>query len=260
MSCRRRQILPSCSSCRGLVRGIPFFAAFAVLLGRMPSFANEGAAKRAFTVRDSIEMSYIVDPARVTAISIRGEQPVGVPIYSPDEKYFLLVTQSGRVSTNTLQGTIWLFDRHEVWNYVLGKSHTAAAPRKLVTMSAVSNTPVVYDVRWIGGSKKVTFLGKDGSSYQRLFSIDVETASVTALTKEDVFVTAYDIRGDTIAYTVLLKEPQAAGFDRDIVDVGQKCLSVTVSKSACIGRHRGILPPEISEFLAGTEGRTRCAD
>jgi dipeptidyl aminopeptidase/acylaminoacyl peptidase len=193
----------------------------ALCLSILPSRAKEGASKRPFTVKDSIEISYIVNPTRSTAISIGGEQPLNVPIYSPNGKYFLLVTQRGELSNNTLQGTIWLFDREAVWNYALNRSASKPVPRRLVTMSAVSNTPVIYDVRWIDGSGKVAFLGKNMSPYQRLFLVDSKTASVRAVTNAESYVTAYDIQGDTIAYTVLIETRRPAGFDTDIVDVGQ---------------------------------------
>src|ERR1700682_6109346 len=45
---------------------------------------EEAARGRRFTVKDSIELSHIVNPERSTAIVLR-EQPSGVPIYSPDD-------------------------------------------------------------------------------------------------------------------------------------------------------------------------------
>ncbi len=193
--------------------------ALALSLGRT---GGSGDDKRPVTVKDLIELSYIVDPARRTDISLRERDPVGVPIHSPDGKYFLLITKRGVLANNALEGTIWLFDRPAVRAYASGKSATKPVPRKLVTMSATSNTFVVYDVRWIDGSKTVAFLGKHGSPYQRLFFVDVATGATRAATPDSLYVTAYDVRGSTIVYTVLVQGQTVPGFDGDFISPGQR--------------------------------------
>lgn len=190
----------------------------------LPSWTEHSHDKRPFTVRDSIEMAYIVDPARLTTIAVRGEQPIGVPIYSPDKNYFLLVTQRGLVSTNRLEGTIWLFNQRAVRDYFLGRSATKPMPKKLVTMSSVSNTPVIYDVRWIDESKKIAFLGKDSTPYQRLFVADMETGSARALTSDGLYVTSYEMRGDVVAYTVFAQDQPRDDFAKPMIDVGDRDL------------------------------------
>ena len=170
----------------------------------------DASGKRRFTVKDSIELSHIVDPARVTTLATSGEQDLGFPIYSPDGKHFLLVTQRGDLATNTLNGTIWLFERRSAGAFRSDKFTREQLPRRVITLSSRSNTPIIYDVRWIEGSKKISFLGKDANSCQRLFVVDVGTSSLAAMTQEGLYVTAYDIQNETIAYTVL--EP-----DQDIV-------------------------------------------
>jgi dipeptidyl aminopeptidase/acylaminoacyl peptidase len=192
------------------------------VIGAYAGAAEDGM--RQFTVKDLIEMSYIVDPAPPTAISTTVEEPVGVPISSPDKKYFLVVTQSGHVATNSLEGTIWLFDRQAVSDRVTGKSTAKLTPRKLVTMIASSNTPVVCDVRWIAGSKRIAFMGKNGSPYQRLFVLDVATGAFRPATKERLYVTAYDMRADTIVYTSLAYDEHAAPFDTNLIDADGKSI------------------------------------
>jgi hypothetical protein len=195
---------------------------FFEVLGAHPIAAED--QKKQFTVKDLIEMSYIVDPAPPTTMSTTVEEPVGIPIGSPDQKYFLVVTQSGNVATNSLEGTIWLFDRHAVFDLVAGKSTAQIIPRKLVTMKARSNTPVVCDVRWIDGSKRIAFMGKNGSPYQRLFVLDLATGAFRPVTKEALYVTAYDMRGDTTVYTSLVYDEHAAPFDSNLIDAGGKSI------------------------------------
>src|SRR5260370_9120281 len=122
-----------------------------------------------------------------------------------------------------LEGTIWLFDQDAVREYASGKTRTKPVPRKLATMRATTNLFVINDVRWLHGSRSVAFLGKDGRPFQQLFVSDVETASIRAVTRNGSYVTAYDMRGDTIVYTVLA-QPGPAGFDGDMFAVGQRSI------------------------------------
>jgi len=91
-------------------------------------------------------------------------------------------------------------------------------------MASTSNTPVIYDVRWVDGSREVAFLGKNANPHQQLFFADVETGSITAMTKGDLYVTAYDKSGDTIVYTVLSELPGPTRFDNDLVDADDRFL------------------------------------
>ena len=186
------------------------------------SFHNTDTAttKRPFTVKDSIEISQIVDPARSTTIELHERQSPGVPICSPDGRYFLLVTQRGVLSANKLEGTIWLFDQKIAGDHILANSPAKLIPKKLVTVRSTSNTPVIEDVRWIDGSKKVAFLAKNDSPYQRLFVVDVQTKTMVALTKEELYVTAFEMRGNMLVYTTLAEENVEQHSTREILSVG----------------------------------------
>ncbi|HTC46331.1 MAG TPA: prolyl oligopeptidase family serine peptidase [Candidatus Aquilonibacter sp.] len=174
-----------------------------------------------FTIKDSIEMSRIIDTALSTTIELREKQPPGVPIYSSDGEYFLLVTQRGVLSTNRLEGTIWLFNRKSVHDHVRGTRSAEVVPQKLLSVSSTSNTPVIEDVRWIG-PKEIAFLAKDGSPYQQLFVADVEKKTVLALTKRDCYVTGYEIRGDVTVYTTLAEEKVHDTLRPDAFSVGSR--------------------------------------
>ncbi|MGC2172513.1 MAG: hypothetical protein WA623_14105, partial [Candidatus Sulfotelmatobacter sp.] len=181
-------------------------------------------SKRPLTVRDLIELTYIVNAASSTTPGTPDERPPATPIYSPDGKQFLLVTQQGDLLNNRLVGTIWVFDSQTVRDYISNPSTAQPVPRKLAVMSAPSNTPVISDVHWIQGSGKVAFLGKDVGGYQRLFQVDVETGLLKAVTEDGSYVTAYEMKGATTVYTVLAL-PQGTGFDRDMVPMGQKTIN-----------------------------------
>jgi len=210
----------SCSAVTWVLRGI---ALPGVIIGlfhaSLTAWAGEGDVKQPFTVKDLIEISHFVELGRMTDQHHQKEEPV---IYSPNRKYFLTVTQRGVLTNNTLEATIWLFDAQDVRNYALGKSKVQAKPRKLATVSATSNTPVISDVRWMEGSKQISFLAKNHNPYQRLFVVNIETGLMTAMTKEGLYTTAYQIRGRTIAYTALsLDQPLVDLSSMDLIDVGE---------------------------------------
>lgn len=209
--------------CRGVYkRQLAIVALIMGLLSGIGESRADSGNDVAFTIKDSIELSYIVDPTKSTMIEMRGAQPVGNPIYSPDGKYFVLVTQRGILATNALEGTIWLFDVSAVRHCVFEQWSAKPLPRKLATVSATSNTPVINDVRWVEGSKRIVFLGKNGSPYQRLFQVDIETGSVEATTNASLFVTAYDLHRDTIVYTSLIEPAHSSpDLDNQMIDVGQ---------------------------------------
>jgi hypothetical protein len=73
---------------------------------------EHASEKHPFTVQDSIEIAYIINPVATTIIEIRDTQPLGSPIFSPDHKHFLLITQRGILKENHLEATIWLFDQN----------------------------------------------------------------------------------------------------------------------------------------------------
>ena len=180
--------------------------------------ARPDAGQRPFTTRDSIEISYIVDPARFTDIGTRERQDLGGPIFSPDNRLFVLITQRGVLTTNEIEGVIWLFDTRAI------RPLARAAPaRQLVTMSAIGNTPVIEDVRWIG-SRRIAFLAKNHSPYVRVFDADVKTGAVRALTGSDVYVTAFDVQGDTVAYTALAFPSTPPKFKEWLVPVGEQSI------------------------------------
>jgi hypothetical protein len=185
-----------------------------------PARATEIAPKRPFTPRDAIELSSFVQPTA-------GEEsaPRPAPIVSPDGRSFLLVTERGVLASNRIESTLWLCDRQAAVDGVREKSSMRPQPRALATLSATSNQPVLAAVRWLDADR-IAFLGKDGSPFQRLFLADRRTGTVTALTPDDRFVSAYDVRGDTVAYTALAPVPPKPPESDLVAVAGRSLLSL----------------------------------
>jgi hypothetical protein len=177
-----------------------------------------GAARRPFTVQDAIEMSSIV------AAQTDRPLPRAAPLFSPDGRSFLLISQRGKLASDQTEATIWLFDRQAVTDYVLRRTSARPAPRPVATVAATSNMEVVSAVRWLPDSAAISFLGKNGSPYQRLFTADVRTGQRTALSAGDAFVSAYRIQGETAVYATVIVPPRAAAPGDEIVAVTGKSL------------------------------------
>ena len=110
--------------------------------------------------------------------------------------------------------------------------------------------PVIYDVRWCG-AQRLAFLGKNENQYQQLFFVDTLTEKITAMTKADQYVTAYDVRGDTIAYSTLVVRQRAPGFDEDFIACRWEDRSAAhLSRRAINWRHSGKLSANLSEYIA----------
>jgi hypothetical protein len=71
------------------------------LLGERATAVTDIAGE-AFTVKDSIQISYIVEPEASTLIELRGAYPPGSPILSPDGKQIVIVTHSAAFWPRTL--------------------------------------------------------------------------------------------------------------------------------------------------------------
>ena len=189
----------SCYSRTALVSLVLILAITGLSFGDADNAESTCSKERSFTVADSIGLSYIVNPtAYPTGYILRSSLPVGSPIDSPDKKYFLLVTQRGNLATNELEGTIWLFRRADISQYLIGHAGTVL-PKLIATMAAAGNTAVVSDVRWLD-TDRIAFLGKDHDPNPQVFVVGIAGDKPKALTQKGVFVTAYDISGDTLVY------------------------------------------------------------
>ena len=169
--------------------------------------------KAGFSVKDSIEISYIVDPSPGLRVD---EQQIGAaPLMSPDRRHFLLVTQSGLIQSNRLEATLWLFDATATRKYLVHLRKSIPTPKIIARLSATSNTAIISDVRWLD-STRIAFLGKQDSPYQRLFEVDLSTGTLNAITDNESYVTAYDVKGNTVAYTTLNIHRHRTTFNSDV--------------------------------------------
>lgn len=186
----------------------------AVALSLLSSGAAHGDEKRAFSVRDAIEMVSFVDPTPGPRRSL----PRGDFKYSPDLKRVAFVTQRGVLSTDEFETTLWVADVDALSRYVQGGR--APEPQAVATVRGIAPTisedsPLITDVRWIG-PRQIAFLGRNARGRRRLTVVDFQSATVNALTSDEQDVSAFNFANDVFVYTSELTWIAAdRSFDQD---------------------------------------------
>ena len=151
---------------------------------------------RFFSVRDSIEMS-------------RFDTTDGGPLFSPDDKFFVVVTSRGFIETDSIESTLWVFQTSEIRHFLESTKTTEPFGRPLVKLNKIPRNnytifyaPTISNVRWQEDSKALLFLGQDSPRENHLYRVDIETGTVRELTPKGYDVSQYQVQGDTIAYLV----------------------------------------------------------
>jgi WD40 repeat protein len=157
----------------------------------------------AFSVKDSIEMVRFSDPSP--------SEPKSPVAFSPDGKYFVVVTSRGILASNSIESTLWLYTTSQVRRFATSSTRTAA-PQPL-RLTGVTATPQVIatapyesmlsDVRWSKDSRAIYFLAQDARGNRRLSRVDVIRHHVTTLSMPDYDVYQYAVSPRTTIFATL---------------------------------------------------------
>src|SRR5205807_3816035 len=120
---------------------IRFMIVLSALCLIQPAFCQ--SSKRPFTPTDDVGLTQFnwyngseIDPAR----DIK---------YSPDHRYFAVVTEKGRLDLNTPEDTIWLFRTKDVENLIQHPWENATSlASPLISGAAKAPTIGTWDMRW----------------------------------------------------------------------------------------------------------------
>jgi len=157
------------------------------------AFASSGFAQRPFTAKDDVGLA-LFEYAGIGA-------PGGVIKYSPDARYFAVVTERGRLDLNAPEDTIWLFRTEDVLRFVRHPQLPGApTPLRLVQMADDRDGPLIENVRWLADSSGIVFTRLRKSScckFHQLYAADVGTHEIRALTPEDQDVGEFDVHDQT---------------------------------------------------------------
>lgn len=149
-----------------------------------------------FTVKDSIEMA-------------RFERTGGGPLFSPDKKYFVVVTSRGILESDKIESTIWLFDSEQV-SKVLGAQGISEVPppRVLARFAAIpqadysdSYEPIISVVRWSRDSRDLLFLAQNCHGERQLYRTNIDSKTLQAISLPGSDVNLYAAVDNTIVYT-----------------------------------------------------------
>lgn len=167
----------------------------AVTVGLLLPTVSKGQGQRPFGVRDSIE--------RATFVADAGD-PNKVSRFSPDGRYFFVITTRGILESNQMESTIWLFDTAVVSNALKSSSVSEIpAPRALAKMATISNGDPIFDARWAADSGSIAFLGRNRGAERHLFVLTLKDGRVRQLSNEVQDVTGFDCIKDECVFTTV---------------------------------------------------------
>jgi dipeptidyl aminopeptidase/acylaminoacyl peptidase len=149
------------------------------------------------TVRDSIEkVTFAEDPAR----SPKDQ----VAVFSPDGKYFSVITTCGVLKSDEMESTVWLYDAAAVTAFTKSSSGGhAPVGRKIATVATHSNGEAITLPRWSADSENISFLGRNKTVERRLFTVNIKDAQLKQISPERQDVTLFDRSKDTFLFTTV---------------------------------------------------------
>lgn len=161
------------------------------------SVGNQAVAELgdSFTVADSIELTRIVDPIlRSTSLASEDFQ------FSPDEKFFFIVTQKGNLREDTLQYQLRLFSVEEVLQFVNSLRGDYSTLSQVLT--SFDSTPIgagkprsggIGQARWLGDSERIAFIGEKSGGPAQVYTVHIETGAVRQLTDHKTHVLRFAV-------------------------------------------------------------------
>jgi dipeptidyl aminopeptidase/acylaminoacyl peptidase len=180
-------------------RLVPFLI---VLLSRCLAAEGVSSATAGFTVTDDIAFSYFGEP-----FSAGGPPPV---TFSPDRKYFVALTQRGRVDLDAAESTLRVFRTADVKIFLARRAASPQVEPIWRFSWHAQRGPAVTNIRWLPHSPAFAFLAKRESGPGQLVLADLKARELRPLTLPDQDVTGFDIVDQKhFAYTATSKVMEA---------------------------------------------------
>jgi hypothetical protein len=158
-----------------------------------------------FTVRDSITMA-------------RFGRTEKEALFSPNRKYFAVVTSRGIPETNEISSTLWLFETSPILNSLRdGKEIVKYAPAASARVDAIpqrfsydSYAALITDLRWSPDSKNLLFLAQRSDGQRELRQITAAQGETRTLTSGNYDLMQYEFAQDAIAFAAQpITDPEA---------------------------------------------------
>lgn len=166
--------------------------------------------QRTFTVRDDIEMVRFNEPSATSKGSTAK--------FSPDRKYFVVVTSRGLLPSDEIESTLSIYRTGESERYINAPEASAILPRPQTTVSMKAipttrqNSPyaaVISDIRWSPDSRELYFIAERPNESRRIYTLNVKSGRSVPLTSPEYHVLWFDISANTLAYSAWRSTPKS---------------------------------------------------
>ena len=169
----------------------------------MPPIMAASEQPHLFQVKDSIEMVRFSDPSG-TDLNAQAK-------YSPDGRFFFIVTSRGILFSNKVESTLWIYRTQDVIHSMRDPNHgyiprpkniaqVAAVPQVIATAPYES---MILDARWSADSRSIYFLAQDNAGNRRLSEIDLGRRQTKFLSPPRHDVYQYALSSRTILFCAL---------------------------------------------------------
>jgi dipeptidyl aminopeptidase/acylaminoacyl peptidase len=154
------------------------------------------SSRREFTLADDIELSQFVEGAYT------GE--TGPISLSPNGKYFVTITERGRLKTDRVESTLRVYSLKAIQQSLDASPDNQPTALWTLTEATYKQSPIISGLRWLPDSTGFGFLLKTSSGHDQLHLADIKMRAIRALTPAGETVTAFDMRRpDSYIYTTL---------------------------------------------------------
>jgi dipeptidyl aminopeptidase/acylaminoacyl peptidase len=197
-----------------------FFLVLTLCLVNLCDLAFPQQPRRALTLADEINLwLFIPDMDRPN------------PRFSPDEKYFAVYSERGRLDLNRPEYSLRFYRSAEVEKFLNGSDLSQPPlPAWDLRLATDKGGPIIHDWRWLADSSGVVFLQRIDGKWQLVLA-DLQKKKLQALTAKTENVESFDVRDrghyvyttvDPHALKKLQEEKQAERQSPEIVGTGRR--------------------------------------
>lgn len=161
----------------------------ALVAGILIACCISDAVGRVLTVRDSIEMTRLVDP---DGASVQGNPSAFK--WSPDGARFFLVLRRGNLQSGDNEYSLVLFEGKAVLDFVAARDRRSRPqPRYLATFRTATPRHAISSARWVDGGAAIALIGKEGEARAQVFVVDVVTRTARRVSNHDQDIVEFDM-------------------------------------------------------------------
>ncbi len=163
-----------------------FFAQLQMIVDAA-QLSEENRQATTLSAVDMVKMRSVIDP--FSGASLYGEPTFK---FSPDGKYFTIVTQEGNPKAGTMDANIVLFTTQDVRDYINNRNTAVLkGSRVLASFSSTSNSDAIRGLQWQNDSRTITFIGEKPNVPGQVFKLGVISGDLVQLTNHPRSIESY---------------------------------------------------------------------